>query len=79
MCKKLIQNRSDGRRQIVYYQSGVGSETDFKGEEIAVASLALSACHKLTASTLLMLTQYHRGDGSCRWLVILSRYRSIAR
>lgn len=69
LSRGVLPRTTDGRRQIVFYQSGVGSEADFSGnalpEDTLMAALGTAVASKIRDCYAFLAQNFDEGDEIC--------------
>ncbi|KAI0085279.1 hypothetical protein BDY19DRAFT_967219 [Irpex rosettiformis] len=69
LSRGVLPWSKDGRRQIVFYQSGVGSEADFDGnalpEDLMIAALGTAVASKIRDCYAFIAQNFDEGDEIC--------------
>ncbi|KAG1755262.1 uncharacterized protein EDB91DRAFT_1277833 [Suillus paluster] len=69
LSRSVKSHTADGRRQIVFYQSGVGSEANFKGDPVrgttVLQALGTAVASKIRDAYAFIAQNYQEGDEIC--------------
>ncbi|EJC99738.1 uncharacterized protein FOMMEDRAFT_148591 [Fomitiporia mediterranea MF3/22] len=69
LSRAVKDRTADGRRQVVFYQSGVGSEADFKGDQvngtILMQALGTAVASKIRDAYAFIAQNFDDGDEIC--------------